>query len=77
MCIALSIAFGFQYLVNRAPARKLLRQSSADVIASIRALQILHGSFVSARKRLSLALCTLDHGTDQRILFQSRLFRRQ
>ena len=48
MCIALSIAFAFQYLINRAPARKLLRQSTADLMSSVSAYYILHTAYVSA-----------------------------
>lgn len=50
MCIALAIAFAFQYLINRAPARKLLRQSTADLMASVSAYYILHTAYVAARK---------------------------
>ena len=50
MCIALSVAFAFQYLINRSPARKLLRQATADLISSVTGYVVLHVAFVSACK---------------------------
>jgi hypothetical protein len=48
MCIGLSIAFAFQFMVLRSPARRLLRQSVADLMSSITAYYILHAAFISA-----------------------------
>lgn len=48
MCIALAIAFAFQYLLLRAPAKRLLRESLARLLSSISAYYILHTAYVSA-----------------------------
>ena len=50
MCIALAIAFAFQYLLLRAPAKRLLRESLARLLSSISAYYILHTAYVSARE---------------------------
>lgn len=48
MCCGLAIAFAFQYLIDRSPARKLLRQATADLMSSVLAYQTLLAGFTSA-----------------------------
>lgn len=48
MCIGLSIAFAFQFMILRSPARRLLRQAVADLMTSMTAYYILHAAFISA-----------------------------
>lgn len=48
MCIGLSIAFAFQFMILRSPARRLLRQAIADMMSSMTAYYILHAAFISA-----------------------------
>lgn len=48
MCIGLSIAFAFQFMILRSPARRLLRQTLGDLMSSMTAYYILHAAFISA-----------------------------
>lgn len=48
MCIGLSIAFAFQFMILRSPARRLLRQAVADLMLNMTAYYILHSAFISS-----------------------------
>lgn len=50
MCCALAIAFAFQYLIDRSPARKLLRRATADLMESLLAYHTLLSAYSSASR---------------------------